>query len=156
MITQRLERDPKTFQNKIILEIPILEEFIADCYMYAAMDAASELKLLVLEEVAKKIDEIVLTHKFGEGLEKDSVKKKLDLIEAAYSNTLIQVKAVQDDSSHWYLMPNELFDEFHRLQEKLYSDNYAEKYDDEEEFESKFRQYRTGGGLNNKQLYIKK
>ena len=57
------------------------------------------------------------------------------------------VKAVQDESSHWYLIPNELFEEF-------YSDSEDYEFCVSGKFDEKYGEYRTGGDLNNDQLYI--
>ncbi|MGL4330779.1 MAG: hypothetical protein ACRCSD_09310 [Clostridium sp.] len=67
---------------------------------------------------------------------------------------MIAVKALQDYYSHWYLIPNELEEEFNILQEKLNSDIYEERYDDEDLFNIKFNHYRTDGDLNNIQLFV--
>lgn len=66
------------------------------------------------------------------------------------------VKALQDDSGHWYLIPIELEEEFDTLLEELCSeDNDFDDYDNlSEKFDSSFSQYRTGGDLNLVQLYI--
>ncbi len=61
---------------------------------------------------------------------------------------MIKVKAVQDDNSHWYLVPNEKVDEFYELLD------LANKEDDYEEFDDQFAEYMTGGDINNEQLYI--
>jgi len=59
----------------------------------------------------------------------------------------IKVKAVTDDSGHWYLIPNELEDDFDRdLQDEEMVDSGA--------FDDKYGQYATGGDLNLTQLYI--
>ena len=56
---------------------------------------------------------------------------------------LIKVKAVQDMSFHWYVIPEELYDDFLNI-----------SADDESEFfEEVYRKYRTGWDLNNIQLY---
>lgn len=62
------------------------------------------------------------------------------------STTLQQVKAVQDDSCHWYVIPSDKADEF-------YSDNENEEMVDSGEFGHKWDEYRTGGDLNNIQLW---
>lgn len=62
-----------------------------------------------------------------------------------------KVKVTQDDSGHWYLIPNELYGEFNSLCEK--ADNGD--YDAMNEVYDKFGIYRTGGDLNNIQLYTK-
>lgn len=61
------------------------------------------------------------------------------------------VKAVQDDSSHWYLIPNDEIAEWCRLWNLWYNTG-----DDDiiEQIGDKYDKYRTGGDLNNTQLYI--
>lgn len=56
-----------------------------------------------------------------------------------------KVKAVRDDSAHWYVIPLEKAEEFNKL---LY-----ETDDCYREFEEKFNKYRTDGDVNNVQLY---
>jgi len=60
-----------------------------------------------------------------------------------------KVIATRDESSHWYVIPADLYDEFSKLYQKAYEDDYEAQ----EEFEEKFGQYRTGGDLNNVQLW---
>jgi len=57
-----------------------------------------------------------------------------------------KVQAVQDESSHWYVIPNELIDEFSDDQEDI-------KMIDSGKFDEKWGKYRTGGDLNLIQLY---
>jgi hypothetical protein len=59
---------------------------------------------------------------------------------------LQKVNAVQDESSHWYIIPNDLVDEF-------FEDNENEDLIDSGEFDRKWEQYMTGGDLNLVQLY---
>lgn len=61
---------------------------------------------------------------------------------------LIPVKAVEDESGHWYVIPNDFFEQF-------YKD--AEDYElcESGEFDNKYGKYRTGGDLNLIQLYAK-
>lgn len=59
-----------------------------------------------------------------------------------------EVKAVQDESSHWYIIPNELENEF-------YEDSENVEMADSGEFDDKYREYSTGGCLNNVQLYTR-
>lgn len=62
-----------------------------------------------------------------------------------------KVKAVQDDSCHWYLIPNELYNEFKKdMQEFLDGDELTAGMD----FDTKWGQYRTNGDLNLIQLFI--
>lgn len=60
----------------------------------------------------------------------------------------IEIKAVTDDSGHWYLIPNELFNDFN-------NDLNNEELSDSGEFGSKYGKYMTGGDLNIIQLYVK-
>lgn len=62
------------------------------------------------------------------------------------------VKALRDDDGHWYIVPNDEANEFM----KLFDDIIANDYDCDliDKFEEKFSKYRTGGDLNNVQLYI--
>ena len=62
-----------------------------------------------------------------------------------------KVYCTQDDCGHWYVIPLELADSFNAYMEQ----DMDENYDLQDEFEDKFGQYRTGGDLNNVQLYIK-
>jgi len=52
------------------------------------------------------------------------------------------VIATQDDSGHWYVIPNELEQTF-----------YKDLQDDSDNFDEIYGQYRTGGDLNLVQLY---
>ena len=59
---------------------------------------------------------------------------------------MIPVHAVQDDSGHWYIIPEELSDEFD-------NDIQSESMSDNGTFDDKYGKYRTGGSLNSIQLY---
>lgn len=63
------------------------------------------------------------------------------------------VMALRDDSAHWYVIPAELHDEWIRLNEEMDSDGQATFEAAEDRFNELFSQYRTGGDLNNIQLY---
>lgn len=66
---------------------------------------------------------------------------------------LIEVVAIQDESGHWYLIPNEFVDEFRKLDAVP---EHAPDYEDAcDKINDKFGEFRTGGDLNNTQLYIK-
>ena len=59
---------------------------------------------------------------------------------------MIKVKAVSDESGHWYVIPNYLDDEFDKdVQDADFGDSGG--------FDDKYGKYRTGGALNNIQLY---
>jgi hypothetical protein len=60
--------------------------------------------------------------------------------------TLQKVKAIKDDSGHWFVIPNDLRDEF-------YKDLDNEDMIDSGKFDNKWGKYRTGGGLNLVQLW---
>jgi len=60
--------------------------------------------------------------------------------------TMQKVKAVRDDSGHWYVIPNDASDEFMR-------DGRNEAFCDSGGFDKKWGKYRTGGSLNLVQLY---
>lgn len=58
------------------------------------------------------------------------------------NNDLIPVKDIQDNSGHWYTMPDKLIDDF------------IEDFDNDEmldsgDFDKKYDKYRIGGHLNN-------
>jgi hypothetical protein len=59
---------------------------------------------------------------------------------------MIKVRAVQDDSCHWYIIPNDLTEQF-------YIDMLDEDIVDSGEFDEKWGEYMTGGDLNNIQLW---
>lgn len=65
---------------------------------------------------------------------------------------MIAVKAKRDDAGHWYLIPNELVNEFNNLLD--YAINSEDDGSSIDLFENTFSKYRTGGDLNNTQLYI--
>ena len=58
-----------------------------------------------------------------------------------------KVKALTDESGHWYLIPNELADEFN-------NDLNASEEDTAHIFDHKWGKYMVNGDLNNVQLYI--
>jgi len=60
--------------------------------------------------------------------------------------TLQKVKAVQDESGHWYVLPNDLLNSF-------YKDGEDEDFIDSGGFDDKYGEYRTGGDLNLIQLF---
>ena len=57
-----------------------------------------------------------------------------------------KVKAVQDNDTNWYILPNYLMEEFE-------SDLLNEDLEESGEFGEKYALYRTHGDLNNIQLY---
>lgn len=59
---------------------------------------------------------------------------------------MIPVKAVQDDSGHWYVIPASMYREFSK-------DLLNESMVDSGEFDGKWGSYRTGGDLNLVQLW---
>lgn len=67
---------------------------------------------------------------------------------------MIKVKALQDESGHWYIVPNELVDQFEKLSEQSMDENDPDHYEYENKFMELFSGFMTGGDLNNVQLYI--
>jgi hypothetical protein len=57
-----------------------------------------------------------------------------------------KVKAITDDSGHWYVIPNDLLNEFRK-------DEEDEDFVYSGEFDKKYGKYSTGGDLNCIQLY---
>jgi hypothetical protein len=57
-----------------------------------------------------------------------------------------KVKAVQDDSDRWYVLPIDLANDF-------WIDLESEDFVDSGEFDTKYSKYMTGGSLNLVQLY---
>lgn len=62
----------------------------------------------------------------------------------------------QDESSHWYMIPVELRNQWNDLYEKIltvgeYSDEWYFLID---EFDVIFSKYRTGGGISDIEFYI--
>ncbi len=67
-----------------------------------------------------------------------------------------KVICLQDESSHWYVIPNDLLSEFNRLLNLCEEERdlgIENLFKTEEEFNKMFSKYRTGGDLNNIQLY---
>ena len=67
-----------------------------------------------------------------------------------------KVKVIEYDGE-WFVIPNELYSKYISMSEDIesaepWSDEYYEFCD---AFEAEFEQYKTGGDLNNTQLYIK-
>lgn len=67
----------------------------------------------------------------------------------------IKIKVMYDDASHCYLVPEELAQDFTKHMNAMYESDFEDQ-DVVNAFESKFGQYRTGGDINNVQLYIEK
>lgn len=65
------------------------------------------------------------------------------------------VMALQDESSHWYVIPAEMHDEWYRLNAIMDDGEEGQVAFEkaEDRFIELFSQYMTGGGLNNIQLY---
>jgi hypothetical protein len=64
-----------------------------------------------------------------------------------------KVKVVQDNDCHWFVIPNEMLNDFNELLERMDVENdFTSKA--EEIFIEKFSGYMTGGDINLTQLYI--
>lgn len=68
---------------------------------------------------------------------------------------LQEVTALQDESGAWYVIPKELHSDFRDTLDKALDQNNDEDVRAyyEGKFLNEFSQYRTGGDLNNVQLY---
>ena len=66
--------------------------------------------------------------------------------ESIEDKSLQKVKAIQDESGHWYVIPNDLVSDFEK-------DGEDEDFVDVGGFDDKYHKYRTGGDLNLIQLY---
>ena len=73
-------------ENFYVIELLINEQNINDCYSFYSLDSASELKLMLLEEVSKSIDNIIINHKDYENYDKTDVIEKLGKIEIKYGS----------------------------------------------------------------------
>jgi hypothetical protein len=69
------------------------------------------------------------------------IKTNMKTFNNYLESKLQKVKAVKDDSGHWYVIPNDLLNEFSK-------DLENEDLSDSGEFDSKYGQYLTGGDLN--------
>ena len=89
--------------------------------------------------------------------------KLLDYEQTAYNclrllcerleETYIPAYATRDESSHWYVIPLSMKDEFTRLSDACEKEDYT--HESVTAFENKFSEYRTGGSINLVQLYVK-
>ena len=71
-------------------------------------------------------------------------------------DSVLDVKILKRDGD-WFIVPNELMEEWNEYTEILdREDESAEWYDACDRFEKYFGHMRTGGDLNNVQLYMKK
>lgn len=79
-------------------------------------------------------------------------KEELEKMDDGGQEEMFQpVRAKKDESSHWYVVPNHMAEEFRTLNEKAQLGDFEA----EGKFIDKFNSYRTGGDLNNEQLFIK-
>ena len=83
-------------------------------------------------------------------MEKNRIKRFNENSELNISNVsdskIQKVRAIQDESSHWYVIPNDIVNEFRK-------DEQDEDFVDSGKFDDKYGKYRTGGDLNLVQLY---
>ena len=77
------KKDDENFNPLIVMSVPFSAELVQDCYSYNAIDAPSEMKLCILEEVAKAFDEHVINNAPAYA-SKEWLKNKLDTIEIKY------------------------------------------------------------------------
>ena len=77
---RRKNEEGSTFK---VMEIPIFDELKQDCYQYNAIDAPSELKMLILEQVAIAFDKYIIENA-PEYCDKKWLENKLNQIEIKY------------------------------------------------------------------------
>lgn len=53
----------------------------------------------------------------------------------------------QDGDCHWYFIPSEEVEEFDRLLQATEGKDYMDAPDEYDEFNDKFSEYQTGGGI---------
>ena len=68
--------DGSLISSRIIIEVPLSHEMIQDCYSYAAMDAPSEIKRMLMESLGDTIDEIILSKRPG-NVDEQWLRRKL-------------------------------------------------------------------------------
>ena len=71
------------FNPFTIMEVPISDELVQDCFLYNAIDAPSELKMMMLEQVAMAFDKFII-NQMSEHESKVWMQNKLDSIEIKY------------------------------------------------------------------------
>lgn len=74
-----------------------------------------------------------------------NINEELHISNVDY-NKIKKVKALKDESGHWYVIPNDLVQSFSK-------DEQDEDFVDSGGFDDKYGRYRTGGDLNLIQLY---
>jgi hypothetical protein len=106
-----------------------------------------------LKENFLPLEEQQLRIAFTDGRWSNDFFKKADddineqeILEQAAATNVDKVKAVRDYSGHWYIIPNELYQNFLK-------DLDNEDMVDSGKFSEKYGKYMTGGDLNLVQLY---
>lgn len=67
-------------------------------------------------------------------------------VDVFHSKSMTPISVESDDGGHWYIIPKQLVYDFHRDMENAEEDEYVK-------FNEKYSQYRTGGDINNIQLF---
>lgn len=106
------------------------------------------MKLYTEEQVKKAID-IVDSESIYKISTYRRILNQLTPIELPTDKEVLKVKAIQDESGHWYIIPNEVVAEFRK-------DELNEGMCDSGKFYNKWGIFMTGGDLNLVQLYVKK
>jgi hypothetical protein len=79
------KKHDESFNEYHVMQIPISNNLIQDCYGYYAIDSPSESKLLFLEEAAKAYDELVIKESPNH-VDKYLLMDKLSRIEIKYKD----------------------------------------------------------------------
>ena len=87
----------------------------------------------------------MLTDGYQPEMNKRDTERKLHLFDVNDSK-IQKVKVIKDESGHWYVLPNDLVNEFRK-------DAQNSNFVDCGDFDDKYGKYRTGGDPNLVQLY---
>lgn len=68
--------DGSLISSRIIIEVPLTNEMLQDCFSYYAMDAPSEIKRMLMELVGEAVDEIILGNR-PDNVDEQWLRRKL-------------------------------------------------------------------------------
>lgn len=78
------KKDDKDFNPFIVMSVPFPVDLIKDCYSAYAIDAPSEMKICILEQVAMAFDKYVIDNAPAYFSDKEWLKNKLNTVEIKY------------------------------------------------------------------------
>jgi hypothetical protein len=80
---EHLSEDGKTIPKMTIIEVPLTEDLIQDCYVYAPESAPSEIKRMLMEVFGESLDKIIIDNNPNHNNEQH-LKDKLSNIIVSY------------------------------------------------------------------------